>query len=261
MLRRILQAYGGTLPNDMPVLFQNTGREMPATLDFVRDCGAAWNVPIHWLEYRFENRKQSVVKVSHNSASRDGEPFEHLFRAKQMLPNPVMRFCTSELKIKTSARWVRENMGWDHWSTAIGLRFDEPGRVLGARKRGATTKDRHHPIMPLFDAKIEEHHVLSFWKEQPFDLRLTGRWEGNCDGCFLKNKGAISRMMRDHPDRMQWWADQEAKMKGKTRNPEMSDFRAGRDNYATMLRVTRDQGVIPFDFEDDLPCTDAGCGI
>lgn len=37
MLWRILQAHGGTLPSDVHAAFANTGREMPATLDFVQD--------------------------------------------------------------------------------------------------------------------------------------------------------------------------------------------------------------------------------
>lgn len=44
MLWRILQAHGGTLPDDIVVCFANTGREMPATLDFVRDIGERWDV-------------------------------------------------------------------------------------------------------------------------------------------------------------------------------------------------------------------------
>jgi len=42
MLKHILDAHGGTLPDDIIVSFQNTGKEMPETLDFVRDCGERW---------------------------------------------------------------------------------------------------------------------------------------------------------------------------------------------------------------------------
>ena len=50
MLWRVLQANGG-LPADTVVCFANTGKEVEATLRFVRDCAAHWQVPIHWLEY------------------------------------------------------------------------------------------------------------------------------------------------------------------------------------------------------------------
>ena len=50
MLYHILQAHNGSLPDDVHVAFANTGKEMPETLDFVRDCGDHWGVNINWLE-------------------------------------------------------------------------------------------------------------------------------------------------------------------------------------------------------------------
>jgi 3'-phosphoadenosine 5'-phosphosulfate sulfotransferase (PAPS reductase)/FAD synthetase len=118
MLHAIHAAHGGKLPDDVVVCFANTGREMPGTLDFVRDCEREFN------------------------------------------------------------------------------------------------------------------DVFAFWQAQTFDLRLSGRWEGNCYGCFLKGQ------------------------------PEMRIFRADREDYATLLRVTRQQGVLPFDMTDDaVPCDMAGCGV
>lgn len=258
MLWRILQAHGGTLPADVVVCFANTGREMPATLDFVRDCGAAWNVPIYWLEYRWEPGRHSVVKVSHNSASRDGEPFEAMIRSRSALPNPVGRYCTTELKIRTQKRFLR-SLGWSHWSSAVGLRADEPTRVARALDRERTKKDRWHNVCPLAAAGVDEAEVFRFWRAQPFDLRLAGPWEGNCDGCFLKNRAALQRMWVDHPERMAWWADMEAIPRGAGRG---ATFRADREDYATMAATMRDQGRLPFDLnEPTLPCDMAACGV
>ena len=258
MLWRIIHAHGGTLPDDIVVCFANTGREMPATLDFVRDCGAAWNVPIVWLEYRWEPGGPSFEVVSHNSASRDGEPFEMLLRSKSMLPNPVSRFCTIELKIRTQKRFLR-SLGWQHWTSLVGLRADEPARVARALDRERTKKDRWHNACPLAADGIEEVDVLRFWRAQPFDLRLAGPWAGNCDGCFLKNRAALQRMFVDNPDRMAWWIDMEATPRGAGRG---ATFRADRESYAVMARVMREQGRLPFDLDEPaLACADAGCGV
>ena len=259
MLWRILQAHGGTLPDDVVVLFQNTGREMPATLDFVRDCGAAWNVPIVWLEYDRTPTGPTYRIVSYNSASRDGEPFRKLLLSKTMLPNPVSRFCTTELKIRTAKRYIRDVKGWERWKNVVGLRADEPVRVKRATDPARNKKDRWDVVCPLATDGVQEIDVLQFWRRQTFDLRLAGRWEGNCDGCFLKNRGALTRMLRDHPERMTWWADQERNL----RHGEGAGatFRADREDYAKLAEIVRDQGVMPFDLEDSLPCTDAGCGI
>ena len=258
MLWRILQAHGDTLPDDVLVIFANTGREMPATLDFVQDCAIHWDVPVKWLEYRWEPGGPSAEQVSHNSASRNGEPFATLLRSKKMLPNPVSRFCTIELKIRTIKRYVR-SLGWAHWTNVIGLRADEPGRVEKALDPERTKKDRWHNACPLSSAGIEEYHILQFWKKQPFDLRLAGPWEGNCDGCFLKSRAAISRMITDHPDRMTWWAAQEQVPRGAGRG---ATFRADRESYTKMTEIVRDQGTLPFDLnEKALPCDMASCGV
>lgn len=244
MLWRILQTHGGALPNDVIVLFSNTGREMPATLDFVRDCSVAWNVPIIWTEYARAPNGPTYRVVNHNSASRDGEPLRLLFNSKPMLPNPVSRFCTIEAKIRTMKRYVMAERGWKRWTNVVGLRADEMGRVERATDPARNKKDRWDVVCPLATAGVTQRDVAAFWAAQPFDLRLAGKWEGNCDGCFLKSRAAITRMMQDHPERMAWWAAQEAMPRGAGRG---ATFRADREDYATLARVVRDQGALPFD--------------
>lgn len=244
MLWRILQAHGGTLPDDVLVLFQNTGREMPATLDFVQECSARWGVPIIWLEYDRKPGGPTYRVVNHNSASRSGEPFRMMIDAKSMLPNPVSRFCTVELKIRTAKRYIVAEREWKRWTNIVGLRADERRRVERATDPVRNKKDRWDVRCPLAEAGITVSDVAAFWREQPFDLRLKGKWEGNCDGCFLKSRGALSRIMLDYPERAQWWADQEAVPRGFRGG---ATFRADREDYATMLRVVRDQGSFPFD--------------
>ena len=259
MLWLILRAHGGTLPDDVLVCFDNTGREMPATLDFVRDCAAAWNVHIIWLEYRWAPGGPSFVIVSHDSASRAGEPLAALFASKSMLPNPVARFCTIEIKIRTQKRYLR-SLGWEHWTNIVGLRADEPRRVEKALDRERTKKDRWHNACPLAEAGVDQAEVFRFWRSQPFDLRLAGPWEGNCDGCFLKSRSAIARMLKDHPERMRWWADQEAVPRGPGAG---ATFRADRESYAEMAHMIERQGDLGFDLEREgfLLCDDIGCGI
>ena len=207
MLHRILQEHNGRLPPNVVVLFANTGREMPATLDFVRDVGAAWDVPITWLEFT-KRAKDGYKVVNHNEAARAGEPFEALLRSASALPNPVQRSCTTEMKIRTIKRYVMRELRWQHWTNVIGIRADEPKRIENKRK---PTKERWKISMPLVDDGTTKETVLAFFKQQPFDLRLAGPWEGNCDGCFLKSRAAIMRMIHDHRDRMDWWPAQEAR--------------------------------------------------
>jgi len=210
MLHKILEENGG-LPDRCKVLFANTGREMPETLDFVHECGERWNVPIKWLEYDRIDNKVTFKEVSHNSAARNGEPFETLLY-KPYLPNAVARFCTAELKVRTIKRYL-VSQKWKHWNSGIGIRADEPRRI----NRG-DSRDRWTFWYPLADAGATKATVMDFWKQQPFDLRLFGpngvTAKGNCDGCFLKSEATLAMMWREHPDRMEWWSDMEKKIGG-----------------------------------------------
>jgi len=254
MLWRILQAHGGTLPQDVHAAFANTGREMPATLDFVRDMGAYWSVPITWLEFT-ARRRDGFRIVNHNSASRDGEPFAALLAAQSALPNPVQRSCTQEMKIRTIKRWCIAQ-GWARWLNVVGLRADEMHRV---ERTKAPRKDRWAVATPLADAGVTSADVAAFWQAQPFDLGLA-KWEGNCDGCFLKSRAATMRMMADHPERMAWWAQMEAMPRGT--NGVNRRFRKDREPYAELAKLVRDMPRLPFDegLVEGIEGCAGGCG-
>lgn len=200
MLHQILEA-NGTLPDRVAVTFQNTGREMPETLDFVREVGERWGVNVVWLEYRMSNPR--FVIVDHSTASRNGEPFEDLVRVRKFLPNQQARFCTVELKIRTAKRYLM-SIGWEHWSNACGLRADEQRRLNKPAPR-----DRWTVWTPMADAGVGKLDVMRFWQAQPFDLRLpnvNGKTHlGNCDGCFLKAEATLAHLAKEYPERHAWW--------------------------------------------------------
>lgn len=249
MLRKILDAFGGTLPNDVRVCFQNTGLEHPKTYEFVREVAARWGVEIHWLEYRRNGDRNTFAEVTFETASRNGEPFSALIEARQFLPNPVTRFCTTELKIRTVKRYVN-SLGWETFSNAIGLRADEPRRV--ARMRGDVKAET--PVMPMAEAGHTLADVLAFWKEQPFDLDLPGGNNafGNCVGCFLKGAPRLLRLMSEEPEHFEWWKRAEAK--ALTSATTGARFRSDRPSYAHLMKIARTQGMMDFDQEDTVPC-------
>jgi 3'-phosphoadenosine 5'-phosphosulfate sulfotransferase (PAPS reductase)/FAD synthetase len=258
MLWRVVQAHGGTLPDDVVVLFANTGREMPATLQFVRDVATNFGVHVRWLEYRHEPGRHFYEEVGHNSASTNGEPFEAYLSAKPTLPNPVQRSCTTELKIRTIKRFVVAELGWKRWTSIIGLRADELVRVERAAK---PQRDRWKNVTPLATAGITKADVLAFWRAQSFDLQLAGPWEGNCDGCFLKSRASTMWMIRTHPERMAWWADMEAVTRGAAGRGRR--FRKDIEPQAKLAEIVASMPMLPFDetmHEEGAACG-GGCGI
>lgn len=240
LLRRILDAYDGKLPAGGHVLFANTGKEHPSTLAFVNEIESRW-CPVTWVEYRTDDPKFAIV--TSQTASRNGEPFSALITKRNYLPNPIARFCTSDLKVKPMNAYMR-SLGHDEFTTVIGLRADEQRRV--SRLRADTERDI---AMPLADAGITAEDVLAYWRSSPFDLRLPNNDPafGNCDLCFLKGRTRLDRVISADPTAADWWARQESRING--------CFRKDRPTYEQMRVQVTIQGELFCGTDDTtIPC-------
>lgn len=245
MLWHILDAYGGTLPDDIRVCFANTGKEREETLRFVHECETRWKVPVAWIE---RERTTGFALVNHNSASRDGEPFAALIAQRQYTPNAVTRFCTTELKIRPMKAYAL-SLGWRKWANIIGLRADEPSRVQRSRQ---PRKELWHNVMPLADAGVSNRDVRGWWATQDFDLQLLP-FEGNCDGCFLKARPKLWEIERTRPGTLQWWSDME---EGPGKGRFVTEY-----SYAELIRdVRRQPDLFAGGLFDTDPDMDAECG-
>jgi len=253
MLRQILDAYDGELPDDLLVTFQNTGLEHAATYRFIHEVETRWGVPIKWLEYALDDEGEpTVVLTDHDGASRNGEPFNLLIGKKGYLPNPVSRICTVQLKMRTQQRYLRSLPAFaDGWTSAVGLRYDEPRRAL--RLTGDTSLE--NPVAPMYHAKHTEEDVLAFWRDCDFDLDLplAGNMAGNCVGCFLKSQYKLEVLAQEMPEYFEWWIQAERKA------TETADagavFRQDRPSYANLLKQVREQGqLFSEDAGDTISC-------
>lgn len=261
MVWRVLQSNGG-LPKDAVICFANTGKEEEATLRFVERIGREWGVPIVWVEYR--NDETGFAVVNYETASRNGEPYEAIIRKRNYLPNPVTRFCTSELKIRPMHKCLRANwqaLGWDasdmEWNQMIGIRADEHRRVSKIRARGHSTETvKETMLMPLADAGVTVREVTAFWESQNFDLELptvNGRTlAGNCDLCFLKPASQIQSLIAEKPQRAEFWVRMESL--GLASKPSGATFRSDRPSYAQMVKFAKDQGTLFDPAEEAIPC-------
>jgi predicted phosphoadenosine phosphosulfate sulfurtransferase len=248
MLWRVLQAGGGQLPCQAIVCFANTGKEDEATLRFVQDCSERWNVEIHWVE--FQDADPAFKRITFETASREGEPFEALIRKRNYLPNPVTRFCTAELKIRTIHKYLK-SLGWDHNETMdwVGMRADE-------QRRAAKIADKSR--IPLVTAGITKEDVGAFWRAQPFDLGLPNMngvtMHGNCDLCFLKGGAQVLSLISEKPERAVWWARMEALALALASKPSGAVFRSDRPSYASMLQYSKEQTNLFDPNEEAMAC-------
>jgi 3'-phosphoadenosine 5'-phosphosulfate sulfotransferase (PAPS reductase)/FAD synthetase len=253
MLWRVLQSNTAEdIAKWLIVCFANTGKEDEATLRFVDRCSREWGLTIIWIEYR-DGEVQFAV-VDFETASRSGEPFEALMFMRRLLPNPMSRFCTMELKIRPMARYLRskgyegtmddlENFSW------IGIRADEPRRIAKvARER-----------VPLAAAGITAQDVGAFWKAHSFDLELPNMagktMHGNCDLCFLKPAAQVQALIAEKPERAFWWARMERDIPALGRTtPTGSVFRLDRPTYQRMAEIAADQGDMFDHREEAIAC-------
>lgn len=256
MLKMILDAHNGVLPKEAIVCFANTGKEEEATLKFVNDCSVNWNVPIHWLEYQDHDEPALRYKeVTYETAARNGEPFEALIRKRQYLPNPVTRYCTAELKIRTMACFLVQTGLFEDWTKSdvenlsgwMGLRYDEA-------RRAAKISDKRR--IPLFTAGVTIKDIAEFWDKQSFNLELptyNGRTlAGNCDLCFLKPANQVATLIAERPERATWWANMEGLALATRASGNV--FRQDRPGYASMVKFAADQKTIFDPDEEGISC-------
>lgn len=203
MLRRILDAHDGRLPADVHAVFANTGDERAETLAFLAEIERRWCALV-WIE----RDGKGFREVSYETASRRAEPFEELIEERRFLPHHGARFCTQALKIEPARAFMRAQ-GYETWTSAVGLRADEPSRVSKHRERQAD-EDEFTSVYPLHRAGVRKPDVMEFWRAQDFDLGLRA-WESNCRSCFLKSRAILERTERDAPGSLAWAASMEAR--------------------------------------------------
>jgi hypothetical protein len=190
-------------------VFANTGREMPATIMFIKRWMEYLETPINLLETQtyLHQRKSSGFKLVTEwmDLSMDGEPFEQMVE-KYGLPSIAFPHCTRELKINPIKNFIKEHLGLKkgEYEEAIGYRFDELHRAAAFRKGY---------VFPLIEQRVTKEIVKDFWLNGDmvkWDLALED-FEGNCDFCFKKSWGKLEKMRDKHPNRLLFWNNLEEK--------------------------------------------------
>ena len=251
MLWRFIQENSG-IPDNCVVAFANTGKENEATLRFVQRCSDEWGVSVVWVEYVWSKETKDRFKVvNFETAARNGEPFEAMIHAKKYLPNPVARFCTIELKIRTMANYLfdvglAESRGQGENMAIVGIRADE-------QRRAAKIPPHRRPLVA---AGVTKEDVAAFWASQPFDLELPNingvTPHGNCDLCYLKGASLISSLILESPSRADWWAKMEREVPASQQSG--ARWRNDRPTYAEMQVIASEQGQLFMAGEETISC-------
>jgi hypothetical protein len=106
--------------------------------------------------------------------------------------------------------------------------------------------------------------VLSFWKKMPFDLGIED-FKGNCDLCFKKSDFKLIEILRQNPEKADWWLKMEDKYKHFTpesqpNRPEESLFYRGYKSVRSFLDHTKRYGAQSLVFAEDYGACGSGDG-
>jgi len=149
-----------------------------------------------------------------------GKTFEQICFEKKALPNLMMRFCTTEMKMKPIFEFCYNNFGMIEM--CIGFRYDEKERankqntkfktIIGKSKTGNRNKwgeiEWRTLDFPLIRNKICHFHVKD-WAEK---TNLIFPEDSNCVGCFWKPIPQLRKNFDDEPLKMRWFMELEKKL-------------------------------------------------
>lgn len=209
------------------VIFCDTGREHEKTYKFINDFEAHENIPVIRLKYA-------------------DNPYNDLIKNKKFksLPNRVKRFCTDELKIKTTKRYLR-SIGIQTFENYIGFRADEPLRVQRRKQKFKKVIDK----FPLFDNGITKPIINAYFETKPYNLEIPSIL-GNCTLCFMKGKNAIISILQSYPDLANEWIDDEERT-GRTYFDDIT--------YKDMLQIAQNNLFKDYDLNEIKPAFDCAC--
>jgi len=155
-----------------------------------------------------------------------GITFDEVVKTKGgWLPNKLHRYCTTNMKLVPMFNWWHKEIG-EPAEMRIGFRANEQRRAKKMIERKnenglleiKATVSKHPngknkwevfewqaPSFPLIVDNIYKDNVEEYWKDKP--VRFA--WMNNCVGCFHRNEILLKKMFDKHPNKMQWFADQE----------------------------------------------------
>jgi len=174
-------------------VFANTSFEHPDTLRFVHAVDQAFDLNLVWLEAvpSHGQRKASGHRVvTFETAAREGEVFRDVV-AKYGLPNQTYQLCSRELKLNAMKSYMK-SIGWEDYWTAIGIRIDEPKRILPT----ARAQKIMYPLISTWPH--DKQDVLDFFEVFDWNLKIPEHL-GNCRACFKKSDRKLAAVYRDDP--------------------------------------------------------------
>jgi hypothetical protein len=197
-----------------------------------------------------------------------GKTFDKVLNTAGTLPDPLRRYCTTQMKLEPIFDWWRNKVK-NPAEFRLGFRANEQNRakrtlaktndkgflemkaVVG--KRGTLNKwgliEWQKPVFPLIKDNIYKDQINTFWNNKT--VRFA--WMNNCVGCFHKHPLLIKKMLEKFPNKLEWFASKE-----KIKHENDVWYKDKKLSYSDIKKWNIQKEL----FEDDFGECDSGyCGL
>ena len=185
-------------------------------------------------------------------------------KGTKYLPNKVARYCTTELKTIPILHWMYDiikepvimRFGYRANETRRAVKMMEKTDEEGFTKVKTTftkLKDGRNswgeykyckPEFPLIKDQIYKDNIEKFWENK--DVRFA--YMNNCVGCWWRSPLLLKKMHTKHPNKIQWFADQET---------DKSKFKSD-VKYSDIIKWKTQTELFDDDFNE---CDSGYCGL
>jgi hypothetical protein len=187
------------------------------------------------------------------------------------IPNPTMRFCTTEMKLQPIFDWWKNEIN-EPAEFRIGFRANEQSRakkmiektnkngfsefktIIGQSKNGRNkwkNIEWQKPVFPLIKDAIFKDTIIEYWKDKPVRFAR----HNNCVGCFHRELHFLKFMSEKHPNKFQWFIDRE----NESRKVYINRSWNLQVNYEKIKKYAFQQTM--FTDEDFNDCDSGYCGL
>jgi len=201
-----------------------------------------------------------------------GIPYDEVIRNKGgWLPNKLHRYCTTHLKLEPMFYWWAANIGRENpVEMRIGFRANETSRADRMREKlnadglaefeGTFEKNKRgqnkwetvawqKPVFPLIENPTYKDQINQFWNLRPVRFAELN----NCVGCFHRHPLLLRKMFEEHPNKMEWFNEQE---KFKMSKNKKATWRSD----VTYERIKKSGLQLELSFDDFSDCDSGYCG-
>lgn len=179
----------------------NTSKEHKESLIFMNKCDEYFGLEMNWIEAIFNPKKGKGVDfriVKYEDLKTKGEIFEDGIK-KLGISSKINAWCNRDMKQVPVKKFADSIFGLNNYSIAVGMRADEMDRVGKAYKTNNT-------FYPLLDNGITSKDRNKFWDKQPIKIEIPA-YKGNCDLCYKKSNRKIMTVLKENPEKAEWWND------------------------------------------------------